>query len=150
MTHWVLTEHGRVTRRGSRGWALGRPPTPGNELKFKPFKMHYFIALKHQSITGRPPLGEILYPPLVTVHWTGSAAARRSHWSSIDNGNICILVSGLKLSIQLTTPSCLKNSAIMASITRVSKVTFLEEHNLFEVVTILQAISRQVCHRVVF
>ena len=26
--------------------------------------MHYSIAFKHQSITGRPPLGEILYPPL--------------------------------------------------------------------------------------
>ena len=29
-----------------------------------PFKMQYSIAFKHQSITGRPPLGEILYPPL--------------------------------------------------------------------------------------
>ena len=29
-----------------------------------PFKMHYSMALKHQFITGRPPLGEILYPPL--------------------------------------------------------------------------------------
>ena len=32
-----------------------------------PFKMHYSIAFKHQSITGRPPLGEILYPPLSTL-----------------------------------------------------------------------------------
>ena len=30
-----------------------------------PFKMHYSIAFKHQFIIGRPPLGEILYPPLV-------------------------------------------------------------------------------------
>ena len=30
-----------------------------------PFKMHYSIAFKYQSITGRPPLGEILYPPLI-------------------------------------------------------------------------------------
>ena len=29
-----------------------------------PFKMHYLTAFEHQSITGRPPLGEILYPPL--------------------------------------------------------------------------------------
>ena len=33
-----------------------------------PFKMHYSIAFKHHSITGRPPLGEILYPPLVSVN----------------------------------------------------------------------------------
>ena len=32
-----------------------------------PFKMHYSTAFKHQFITGRPPLGEILYPPLLTV-----------------------------------------------------------------------------------
>ena len=30
-----------------------------------PFKMHYSIAFKYQFITGRPPLGEILYPPLI-------------------------------------------------------------------------------------
>ena len=27
--------------------------------------MHYSIAFKHRSITERPPLGEILYPPLI-------------------------------------------------------------------------------------
>ena len=32
-----------------------------------PFKIHYSIAFKHQSITGRPPLGEILYPPLTAL-----------------------------------------------------------------------------------
>ena len=72
--------------------------------------------------------------------------------SSIDNGSICILVS-LDLSKAFDSVNhtiLLKNSVIMASITRGSKVTFLEEHNLFEVVTILQAISCQVCHRVVF
>ena len=31
---------------------------------FSLFKMHYSISFQHQSITGRPPLGEILYPPL--------------------------------------------------------------------------------------
>ena len=30
-----------------------------------PFEMHYSIAFNHQFITGRPPLGEILYPPLI-------------------------------------------------------------------------------------
>ena len=29
-----------------------------------PFKIHYSIAFKHPSVTGRLPLGEILYPPL--------------------------------------------------------------------------------------
>ena len=52
-----------VIRRGSRGWALGRAPTPGNGVS--PLKIRYSIAFKHQSVTGRPPLGEILYPPLV-------------------------------------------------------------------------------------
>ena len=28
------------------------------------FKIHHAIAFKDQFITGRPPLGEILYPPL--------------------------------------------------------------------------------------
>ena len=32
-----------------------------------PLKMNYSIAFKHQSITGRPPLGEILYPPLFSI-----------------------------------------------------------------------------------
>ena len=31
-----------------------------------PFKIHYSIVFKHQSIIGRPPLGEILYPPLLS------------------------------------------------------------------------------------
>ena len=29
-----------------------------------PFKIHHSIAFKHQFITGRPPLREILYPSL--------------------------------------------------------------------------------------
>ena len=33
-----------------------------------PFKMHYSIAFEHHSIIERPPLGEILYPPLVTTN----------------------------------------------------------------------------------
>ena len=32
-----------------------------------PYKIYFSIAFKQQSITGRPPLGEILYPPLVKV-----------------------------------------------------------------------------------
>ena len=31
---------------------------------------YHSIAFKHQFITGRPPLGEILYPPLTTVRRT--------------------------------------------------------------------------------
>ena len=30
--------------------------------------MHYSITFKHQSNIGRPPLGEILYPPLALVN----------------------------------------------------------------------------------
>ena len=30
-----------------------------------PFNIHHSIAFKHLSITGRPPLGEILHPPLI-------------------------------------------------------------------------------------
>ena len=30
------------------------------------FKMHYSITFEYQSITGPPPLGKILYPPLVS------------------------------------------------------------------------------------
>ena len=35
--------------------------------RVSPFKMHYLIAFKHQFIIGRPPLGEILYPPLIAL-----------------------------------------------------------------------------------
>ena len=40
-----------------------------------PFEMHYSIAFKHQSMIGRLPLGEILYPPLdfVTSLWVSDA-----------------------------------------------------------------------------
>ena len=34
--------------------------------RVSPFKMHYSITFKYQAIIGRPPLGEILYPPLIT------------------------------------------------------------------------------------
>ena len=38
-----------------------------------PFKMRYSKAFEHHFITGRPPLGEILYPPLVwdEMGWGG-------------------------------------------------------------------------------
>ena len=49
-------------RRGSRGWALRRAPTPGTEFHHSKYTMQ--LALKHQSVTERPPLGEILHPPL--------------------------------------------------------------------------------------
>ena len=34
-----------------------------------PYKMHYTIAFKHQTIIGRSPLGEILYPRLENYPW---------------------------------------------------------------------------------
>ena len=37
-----------------------------------PFKIHHSIAFKRQSITGRPPLEEILCPPL----WMASPILR--------------------------------------------------------------------------
>ena len=45
-----------------------------------PLKIRYSIAFKHQSVTGRPPLGEILYPPLLTtyLHCTASIAVTGS------------------------------------------------------------------------
>ena len=49
-----------------------------------PFKMHYSIAFKYQSITGRPPLGEILYPPLA-----GDGEGYRSHLSGIGGHETC-------------------------------------------------------------
>ena len=35
-----------------------------------PLKIHYSIPFKHRSITERPPLGEIVYPPLNGVTTT--------------------------------------------------------------------------------
>ena len=40
--------------------AGARAPTPGKEFHH----LKCTIQFKHQSITGRPPLGEILYLPL--------------------------------------------------------------------------------------
>ena len=48
------------------------------------FKIHYSIAFKHQSVTGRPSLGETLYPPRGTVakgHHSGCFGARARHRS---------------------------------------------------------------------
>ena len=55
-----------VSRRGSRGWALGARAHPcwGG---VSPFKMHYSITFEHQSNIGRPSPGEILHPPLVSA-----------------------------------------------------------------------------------
>ena len=47
----------------------GKKSCSGADPGVSPFKMHYSIAFKCQSITGRPPVGEILYPPLVL--WYG-------------------------------------------------------------------------------
>ena len=50
----LISDHTTITRRGSWGGV-------------SPFKMHHFKALMHQSITGRPALGEILYPLPITI-----------------------------------------------------------------------------------
>ena len=54
-----LPSPGETSRSRSLGWALGHPWRGA-----APFKMHHSITFKHQFITGRPPLGNILYPPL--------------------------------------------------------------------------------------
>ena len=48
------------------GVGAGARAHPWDEVS--PLKMHYLIAFKRQSINGRPPLGEILYPPLEKVY----------------------------------------------------------------------------------
>ena len=66
-----LSEHGRRPDRQTlshssqapiQGVGAGARAHPWEGVS--PFKMLYSIAFKHQSIIGRPPLGEILYPPL--------------------------------------------------------------------------------------
>ena len=73
-----LSSQHRELRRGSRGWALGPRAHPWDGVL--PFKMHYSIAFKRRSIAGRPPLGEILYPPLELggVAWVRSE--RHEKW----------------------------------------------------------------------
>ena len=41
-----------------------------------PLKICHSIAFKHQFITGRPPLGEILYPPLFPLMQTNPWASK--------------------------------------------------------------------------
>ena len=45
------------------GAGAGAHPWDGDS----PLKIHHSIEFKHQFISGRPPLGEILYPPLIAV-----------------------------------------------------------------------------------
>ena len=59
---FAIGEHGFQAR--IQGVGAGARAHPRDEVS--PFKMHYSIAFKRQSITGRPPLGEILYPPLAS------------------------------------------------------------------------------------
>ena len=53
----------RIQGVGAIGWAVGTYPWDG----ISPFKIHYSIAFKHQFVTWRPALEEILYPPLTVV-----------------------------------------------------------------------------------
>ena len=48
-----------------QGMSAGAGAHPWDGIS--PFKIYYSIAFKRQSINGRPPLGEILYPPLPDV-----------------------------------------------------------------------------------
>ena len=54
------TPHAGADPGGGR-WGARLPLALGRSFTIQ---MHYSIAFKHQSITGRPPLGEIPYPPL--------------------------------------------------------------------------------------
>ena len=74
---------GRRTSRQAGGWSSlksnSRQQPPGADPGVDagaggytwngkaPLKIHHSIAFKHQSIIGRPPLGQILYPPLVAT-----------------------------------------------------------------------------------
>ena len=51
--YWFDGDIAMGIRLGSRGWALGRAPTPGDGGV--PFKIHHSKAFKRQSITRRPP-----------------------------------------------------------------------------------------------
>ena len=48
---------------GRLGAEVGTHPWDGPA----PFKIHHSMTFNHQSITGRPPLGGILYPPLTST-----------------------------------------------------------------------------------
>ena len=48
-----------------QGVGAGAGAHPWNGVS--PFKIHHTMAFGHQFIIGRPPLGEILYPPLITT-----------------------------------------------------------------------------------
>ena len=62
-----LTSHlGNQARIQGVGARAGAHPWDGDS----PFEIHWSIAFKHQSIIGRPPLGEILRPPLVITSIT--------------------------------------------------------------------------------
>ena len=65
--HRLGTKRGSQARIQGVGAGAGAHPWGG----VSPLKMHDSIAFMHQSIIGRPPLGEILHPPL--------AAGSRTH-----------------------------------------------------------------------
>ena len=76
----------RVTRPRLAYLALNSPPLRGGSwVGAHPwdgrasFKIHHSIAFKHQFITGHPPLGEILYPPLPLESSKARRWKARSH-----------------------------------------------------------------------
>ena len=76
---------------------------------FLSFKMHYSTVFKHQLVTGRPLLGEILYPPL--------AGARRHQRA--------LLLIAMSNSLLLITNSYLKTAFEVSSAKRLMLCTDL-------------------------
>ena len=68
LMHSDITEIRRGSRGGGGGAGARAHPWEGGT----PFKIHNSIAFIHQSITGRHPLGEILYPSQVRKKSSGS------------------------------------------------------------------------------
>ena len=56
-----------------------------------PLKMHDSIAFMHQSIIGRPPLGEILHPPLIAYTCECSSKILGSSQQSFRQEHICLV-----------------------------------------------------------
>ena len=57
---WLVDLDWTQARIQGMGAGAGAHPWDGDS----PLKIYHSIAFKHQFITRRPPLGEILYPPL--------------------------------------------------------------------------------------
>ena len=72
----VRSQTGLCRQTGIQGVGAGARARPWGGVS--PFKIYYSIAFKYQSITGRPPLGEILYPSLAAVSGIPLSTTRKS------------------------------------------------------------------------